>query len=108
MGLLDLKSVDRRRASFLPWRCFPAVRRQLRHPRLTANPPVPVLARLSRCQVLMYKEAICHHDTQCFAFSGSLFPGSGGRPALPVPSSAAISLFLNYPVTTARPLVRPA
>jgi hypothetical protein len=36
------------------------------------------------------------------------FPVSGGRPALPVPSPAAISLFLTALVTTSDPLVGPA
>jgi hypothetical protein len=51
-----------------------------------------MLALASRCLVLMYKVAICHHSILCFAISGTLFPISGGRPALPVPSPAAISL----------------
>jgi hypothetical protein len=52
---------------------------------------VDMLALASLCLVLMYKVAICHHSTKCYAISGSLFPISGGRPALPVPSPAAIS-----------------
>jgi hypothetical protein len=45
--------------------------------------------------VLMYKVAICHLSSvyYCYAISGTLFPIRGGRPALPVPSPAAISLF---------------
>jgi hypothetical protein len=43
-----------------------------------------VLALASRCLVLMYKVAICHPFTLCYAISGTLFPISGGRPALPV------------------------
>jgi hypothetical protein len=31
-------------ASAIPWCCFPAVRRQLQHPRPTADPSVPFLA----------------------------------------------------------------
>jgi hypothetical protein len=57
----------------------------------------------------MDKVAICHPSTQCYAISGTLFPISGGRPALPVPSPAAISLSpLTSLVTTAGPLVGPA
>jgi hypothetical protein len=41
MGLLDPMSDGRRRASALPYRCFPAGRRHLRHPRPTAYPSVP-------------------------------------------------------------------
>jgi hypothetical protein len=42
-------------------------------------------------------------------FFGALcFPISSGRPALPVPSPAAISLLLTYLVTTPGPLVGPA
>jgi hypothetical protein len=51
-----------------------------------------VLALASRCLVLMYKVATCHSSTSCYVVSGTLFPISGGRPALPVPSPAAISL----------------
>jgi hypothetical protein len=51
-----------------------------------------LLALASRCLVLMYKVSICHLCTYCYAISGTLFPTSGGRPALPVPSPAAISL----------------
>jgi hypothetical protein len=54
---------------------------------------IVLLALASRCLVLMYKVAICHPSTLCCAISGTLFPISGGRPALPVPSPAAISLF---------------
>jgi hypothetical protein len=32
-------------ASALPWRCFPAARRQLQHPRPTARPSVPPFAK---------------------------------------------------------------
>jgi hypothetical protein len=51
-----------------------------------------MLALASCCLVLMYKVAICHPSTSCYAISGTLFPISGGRPAQPVPSPAAISL----------------
>jgi hypothetical protein len=53
---------------------------------------VLLLALASRCLVLMCKVAICHPSTYCYYTSGTLFPSSGGRPALPVPSPAAISL----------------
>jgi hypothetical protein len=53
----------------------------------------------------MYKVAICHPSTQCYAISGTLFRISGGRPALPVPSPAAISLLLTSLVTTAAALL---
>jgi hypothetical protein len=56
-------------------------------------PHVSMLALASRCLMLMYKVAICHPSTKCYAISsGTLFPISGGQPALPVPSPAAISL----------------
>jgi hypothetical protein len=32
-------------ASALPWRCFPAARRQLQHPRPTADPSIPPVAK---------------------------------------------------------------
>jgi hypothetical protein len=67
-----------------------------------------LLALASRCLVLMYKVAMYHPSIQCYAISGTLFPISGGRPALPVPSPAAISLLLTPLVTTAGPLVGPA
>jgi hypothetical protein len=67
-----------------------------------------VLALASRYLVLMYKVAIYHHSTKCYAISGTLFPISGGRPALPVPSPAAISFLLTSLDTTAGPLVGPA
>jgi hypothetical protein len=51
-----------------------------------------LLALASRFLVLMYEVAICHPSTKCYAISGTLFPISGGSPALPVPSPAAISL----------------
>jgi hypothetical protein len=53
----------------------------------------------------MCKVAICHPSTLYYAISGTLFPISGGRPALPVPSPAAISRLLTSLVTTAAPLV---
>jgi hypothetical protein len=65
------------------------------------------VALASRCLVLMYKVAICHPNTQCYAISGTLFPGSGGRLALPVPSPAAISLLRTSLVATPGPLVGP-
>jgi hypothetical protein len=37
--------VGRLLASALPWRCFPAARRQLQHPRPTADPSVPPFAK---------------------------------------------------------------
>jgi hypothetical protein len=52
-----------------------------------------VLALAFRCRVLMYKVAVCHPSTLCYVISGTLFPISGGRPAVPVPSPAAFSLF---------------
>jgi hypothetical protein len=64
-----------------------------------------LLALASRYLVLMYKVAICHPSTYFYAVSGTLLPNSGGRPALPVPSPAAISLRLTSLVTTAGPLV---
>jgi hypothetical protein len=67
-----------------------------------------VLALACRCLVLIYKVAICHPSTYCYAISGTLFPISGGWPALPVPSPAAISLLLTSLGTTASPLVGPA
>jgi hypothetical protein len=42
------------------------------------------------------------------ALSVMLFHISGGRPALPVPSPAAISILLTFLVTTPGPLVGPA
>jgi hypothetical protein len=39
--MLDLTSACRRRASALPWCCFPDVGRQLQHPRPTVDPSVP-------------------------------------------------------------------
>jgi hypothetical protein len=100
----DSHMVGRRLVNALPWRCFWIVHRILRHPRPTADPAVsplpphapkihaPLLALASRCQVLMYKVALYHPSTWCYTISGTLFPTSGGRPALPVPSLAAISL----------------
>jgi hypothetical protein len=41
MGMLDLMSASRRRASAVPWRCFHVVRRQLQYPRSTVDPSVP-------------------------------------------------------------------
>jgi hypothetical protein len=67
-----------------------------------------MLALASRCLVLMYEVAICLPSTYCYAISGTLFPISGGRPALPVPSPAAISLLLTSLVTTPGHLVGPA
>jgi hypothetical protein len=66
-----------------------------------------MLALASRCLVLMYKVVICHPSTYCYAISGNLFPIRGGRPALPVPSSTAISPLTSL-VNTAGPLVGPA
>jgi hypothetical protein len=67
-----------------------------------------LLALTSRCLVLKYKVAICHPCTLCYVISGTLFRISGGRPALPVPSPAAICFLLTSLVTTAGPLVVPA
>jgi hypothetical protein len=64
-----------------------------------------MLALASRCLVLMYKVAICHPSTSCYDIRGTLFPISGGRPALLVPSPAAISLLLTSLLTTPDPLV---
>jgi hypothetical protein len=55
----------------------------------------------------MYKVAICHPSTYGYSISGTLFPISGGRQALPVPSPAAISLLTSL-VTKAGPFVGPA
>jgi hypothetical protein len=55
----------------------------------------------------MYKVAICNPSSY-YDISGTLFPTSGGRPALPVPSPAAISLLLTSLGTTPGPLVGPA
>jgi hypothetical protein len=57
-----------------------------------------ILALASHYLVLMYNVAIynvaiCHPSTYCYAISGTLFPISGGRPAMPFRSPAAISLF---------------
>jgi hypothetical protein len=67
-----------------------------------------VSALASRCLVLMYKVGICHPSTKCYAISGTLSPISGGRPAMPVLSLAAISLVLTSLVTTPGPLAGPA
>jgi hypothetical protein len=45
MGLLELMSAGRRRASALPWRCSHAVRRELQHPRPIDDPSVPFSPR---------------------------------------------------------------
>jgi hypothetical protein len=81
---------------------------------LLSRPTMPnaqthyLLALASRCLVHMFKVAIYHPSTKCYAFSGTLFPISGGRPDLPVPSPPAISLLLTSLVTTPGPLVGPA
>jgi hypothetical protein len=67
-----------------------------------------VLALASCCLMLTYKVAISPPSTECYAINGTLFPTSGGRPALSVPSPAAISLLLTSLVTTPGPLVGPA
>jgi hypothetical protein len=41
MCMLDLMSASRRRASALPWPCFPAVRNPLQHPRPILGPSAP-------------------------------------------------------------------
>jgi hypothetical protein len=101
---LDGHMVGRRLVNALPWRCFLVVQGMLQHSRPTADlavsplPPhapkirAPLLALASRCQVLMYKVALYHPSTLCYTISGTIFPTSGGRPALAVPSPAAISL----------------
>jgi hypothetical protein len=70
---------------------------------------VILLALASRRLVLiMYsKIANCDLSTYCYAIGGTLSLISGG-PALPVPSPAAISLFLTSLVTTPGPLAGPA
>jgi hypothetical protein len=42
--MLDHMSANRSRASALPWRCFPAARRQLQHLRPTSDPSVAFFA----------------------------------------------------------------
>jgi hypothetical protein len=81
---------------------------RLSRPTMPYTPTHYMLAVASRCLVLMYKVAICHPSTQCYAISGTLFPIIGGQPDLPVPSPAAISLLLTSIVTTPGPLVGPA
>jgi hypothetical protein len=44
-GRLETHRARRLLASALPWRCFPAVRRELQHPRRTADPSVPPFAK---------------------------------------------------------------
>jgi hypothetical protein len=44
-GDLRLSQGWRLLASAVPWRCFPAIRRQLQHPRLSADPSVPFFAK---------------------------------------------------------------
>jgi hypothetical protein len=44
-GGLESHRVGRLLASALPWRCFPAARRELQHPRPTADPSVPPFAK---------------------------------------------------------------
>jgi hypothetical protein len=51
-----------------------------------------MLALASRSLVLTYKVAIFHLSTQCYDIRGTLLHVSGGRPAVLVPSPAAISL----------------
>jgi hypothetical protein len=65
----------------------------------STRPFYDLIELASHSLVLMYMAASCHPTTQCNAISRSLFHVSGGWPALPVPSPAAISL-----VSTAVPL----
>jgi hypothetical protein len=44
-GSPETHRVGRLLASALPWRCFPVTRRQLQHPRPTADPSVPPFAK---------------------------------------------------------------
>jgi hypothetical protein len=56
-------------------------------------PPSPTLLELtSCCLVLMNKAIICHLRTHYMLLAVLYFNVSGGRPVLPVPSPAVISL----------------
>jgi hypothetical protein len=60
MGMLEHKSVGRRRVSALPGRCILVNRRQPQHPRPTDDPSVPLFAKnISQARPMpSYRESI--------------------------------------------------